>query len=409
MTSISGLALRSAWSRRHVLSWVVVSIALSTFLLLSLDRLRQDARTTFMQAVSGTDLIVGARTGSVQLLLYAVFHVGSAGRNVRVSSLQSLAEHRSVDWVVPLSLGDSVQGHPVLGTTPDYFTRFRHGRSQALAWAQGRAFSPQPGAREAVLGAEAARRLQLGVGQTLVVSHGDGALADNDHDAHPFRVVGVLQPTGTPVDRTVHVDMGALDEVHHGEPVLGGMPEVPSATAALVGLKRRTAVFSVQRWVNEFADEPLMAVLPAVALDELWELVGVGEKGLWITSVLVSVVSLLGLVAVISAGLNERRRELAVLRSVGAAPRHVLGLLALEGVAVTVCGMGLGLALAVVSWVSLQSWMQQNWGIRLAWNEFGVSQAILLGLVMCGGLIASLWPAWRAYRLSLVDGLSPRV
>ncbi|MEY4907806.1 MAG: hypothetical protein RL260_1524 [Pseudomonadota bacterium] len=427
MNALLSLAARSAWNRRFVLGLVVASIALSTFLLLGIERVRQDVRHNFAQAVSGTDLIVGPRTGSVQLLLYAVFHLGGGTQNIRWDSVQALAQQRQVAWTVPISLGDTHRGFPVVGTTGDYFVHFRHGEQQPLALAQGRAFTDDAAqVHDAVVGAEVARRLGLAPGQRLVLSHGDGAFADNDHADDPFTVVGVLQPTGTPVDRSVHIPLGGVESVHedwvagmhvphthahvHGEDHGEDHDLTPrSVTAVLVGLKNRAAVFSVQRWVSGYPDEALMAVLPGVALDELWTVVGAGERALLAVSVLVSVVSLAGLVAVILAGLNERRRELAILRSVGAGPWQMLGLLAVEGALVTGCGVVLGAVVCYGLIAVLGDWVGLHWGValRLGWPGPG-EWWLLCGLLM-GGWLASLVPGYRAYRLSLADGLSPRI
>jgi len=141
MTSLLHVALKSALNRRGTLALVVLSIALATALLLGLERLRTDIRSSFSQSVSGTDLVVGARTSPVQLMLYAVFRVGGATNNISMDSVRAVAAHRAVAWVVPLSLGDSHRGRPVLGTTAEYFTRFAYGDQQRLVLAQGRAFS----------------------------------------------------------------------------------------------------------------------------------------------------------------------------------------------------------------------------------------------------------------------------
>lgn len=420
MTPLLGLAARSAWNRRFVLGLVTLSIALSTFLLLGIERLRQDVRDTFAQAVSGTDLIVGARTGPVQLLLYSVFRIGNATNNIRYASVQALAQHRAVAWAVPLSLGDSHRGFAVLGTTADYFRHFRHGDGQALRLDRGAAFA---GLYEAVLGADVARRLGYTVGQRIVLSHGDGAFQANDHADKPFTVVGILAPTGTPVDRTVHVSLQAIEALHldwiAGTPLPGMAVSAEAAaqreltprsvTAVLLGLKQRTAVFSVQREVAAWRDEPLLAILPGVALDELWDVVGLGERGLQAMSALVAVVSLAGLVAVVLAGLNERRRELAILRAVGAGPRQLLWLLALEGALVTASGVLLGALAAAVAVVLAGPWVQAQYGIVLRLAPPGAPEWRLLGALLAGGWLASLLPGWRAYRLSLVDGLSPKV
>ena len=430
MKGLLHVAIHSAWNRRGTLALVVLSIALATALLLGLERLRSDIRSSFSQAVSGTDLIVGARTGPVQLMLYAVFRVGGATNNIGMDSVRAVAAHRAVSWVVPMSLGDSHRGHPVLGTTPEYFTRFAYGDRQPLVVAQGRAFAGTlDGLYEAVLGAEVAQALGYTLGQRITLTHGLGAAAGDlaaEHADKPFTVVGVLARTGTPVDRTVHVSLQAIEAIHLDW--AGGAPLPASAgvkiapeharkfdleprqvTAALVGLKNRVAVFNVQRFVADYEPEPLLAVLPGVALDELWTAVGLGERALMAMSGLVALVSLASLVAVVLAGLNERRRELAVLRAVGAGPRHVLALLAAEGAMVTGLGALLGAAAAALAVVLAGPWVQQRFGIALQATAPTVEQWALFGAVLLAGMLASLVPGLRAYRLSLADGLSPRL
>jgi putative ABC transport system permease protein len=405
---------------------VALSIALATLLLLSLERMRTDIRQSFSQSVSGTDLVVGARTGSVQLMLYAVFHIGGATNNIRAASVAAIARHPAVAWIVPISLGDSHRGFPVLGTTPEFFTRFLYGDRQPLALAQGRAFSGTlDGLYEAVLGAEVADMLGYRLGQQITLTHGSGSVGGalaTEHADKPFTVVGVLARTGTPVDRTVHVGLPAIEAIHldfAGGAPLPGMHIAPGdarkfdltpkqVTAALVGLKSRVAVFRVQRFVADYEGEPLLAVLPGVALDELWDVIGVGERALLGMSALVAVVSLAGLVAVVLAGLNERRRELAVLRAVGAGPRHVLLLLAVEGALVTTVGALAGAVGAAVGVALAGPWIQSRFGIALQLSAPTLNQWGLLGAVLLAGMLASLVPGWRAYRLSLADGLSPR-
>jgi putative ABC transport system permease protein len=417
------LAARSAWNRRGTLSLVLLSIALATALLLSLEGLRRDIRASFAQAVSGTDLVVGARTGPVQLMLYAVFRVGGATNNISMDSVRAVAAHRAVAWTVPLSLGDSHRGHPVLGTTVAYFEHFAYGDRQRLAMAEGRPFSGTlDGLYEAVIGAEVAQAFGYQPGTRLTLTHGMGGDLAAEHADKPFTVVGVLERTGTPVDRTVHVSLQAIEAIHldwaGGAPLPGlriGAEdarkfdlEPKQVTALLVGLKSRAAVFAVQRHVNGHPGEALTAVLPGVALDELWEVVGLGERALLAISGLVALVSLAGLVAVVLAGLNERRRELAVLRAVGAGPRHVLALLALEGMLVTLAGALLGAAATAAAVVAAGPWLQQQFGIGLQAAAPAAGQWLLFAAVLVAGMLASLVPGWRAYRLSLADGLSPR-
>lgn len=423
MNALFGIAWRSAWNRRGTLVLVALSIALATMLLLALERMRTDVRESFSQSVSGTDLIVGARTGPVQLMLYAVFRIGGATNNIRMASVEAIARHRAVAWVVPIALGDSHRGHPVLGSTPAYFEHFLYGDRQPLVLREGRAFSGTlDGLYEAVLGAEVAQALGYKLGDRIVLTHGAGGPMAAEHADKPFTVVGVLARTGTPVDRTVHVSLQAIEAIHldwAGGAPLPGMTIAPEqarkfdlapkqVTAALVGLKSRVAVFAVQRFVQGYEGEPLLAVLPGVALDELWQAVGIGERALMGMSALVALVSLAGLVSVVLAGLNERRRELAVLRAVGAAPRHVLLLLAAEGALVTVVGAVAGALMAALGVALAGPWVQSAFGITLRLGAPTAPQWALLGAVLAAGMLASLVPGWRAYRLSLADGLSPR-
>lgn len=419
MNWLPALALRSAWNRRFVLSLVVLSIALATFMLLGIERLRADVRQNFSRSISGTDLIVGARTGSIQLLLYSVFRVGNATNNIRWASVKDIAAHPAVDWVVPISLGDSHRGFAVVATSAEYFTRLQYGNRQSLAMAQGGLMGDL---FDAVIGAEVAARLGYKPGDRVVLSHGDGAMAANDHADKPFTITGVLARTGTPVDRSVHISLEGMQAIHldwgagmrlPGSAIAAEQARQQdltpqSVTALLVGLKSRATVFSVQRWVGNYRGEPLMGILPGVALDEMWEIVGVGERALLAISALVAVVSLAGLVAVIMAGLNERRRELAILRALGAGPRQVLLLLAAEGALVTLAGVAAGALACALAVVGLQGWVQSQAGIVLQLRAPLPTEWMILGAILVAGWLASLVPGYRAYRMSLADGLSPR-
>ncbi len=420
MIHLLPLALKSAWNRRYTLGLTLIAIALSVTLLLGIERVRQDARDSFAQAVSGTDLVVGARSSPLQLLLYAVFRLGEASNNLGWDSAQALAAHPAVAWTIPLSLGDSHHGFPVLGTTPAYFEHFRYGDRQALKLAQGKPFV---GLFDAVLGAEVAERLGYKLGERITLAHGMAESGLAEHADKPFTVVGILARTGTPVDRTLHIGLEAMEAIHldwqGGAPIPGFAipPELvkkfnltpKSVTAVLVGLKTRSGVFAMQRYVANYRDEPLMAVLPGVALSQLWELMAVAERALMAISALVVAVSFAGLVAVVLAGLGERRRELAILRANGARPRDLFALLALEGGAVTLAGAVVGTLLLTALTAALGPWVEAHYGLILRLALPSLAELELLGWVILVGTLASLLPGYRAYRLSLADGLTPRV
>lgn len=416
------LALASLSNRRFTALLTVFAIALSVCLLLAVERVRTEARASFANTISGTDLIVGARSGSINLLLYSVFRIGNATNNIRWDSFEQLAQNPRVKWAIPISLGDSHRGYRVMGTNTDYFEHYRYARQQPLVLGQGRAFADDP--FEVVLGAEVADALHYKLGDELVLAHGVATISLVKHDDKPFHVVGILKRTGTPVDRTLHISLAGMEALHvdwkNGMPARGAdkisaeqvrsMHLQPTAiTAVLLGLKSKIATFSLQRDINEFRGEPLLAILPGVALQELWGLMGTAEKALFVVSLFVVITGLIGMLTAILTSLNERRREMAILRSVGARPWHIASLLIFEAFTLALAGVLLGLVLLYLGIASVQSYVQGNYGLYLPLNVPSGYEWLLLGSILGAALLMGCVPAWRTYRQSLADGLSIRL
>ncbi len=416
------LALASLNNRRFTALLTVFAIALSVCLLLAVERVRTETRASFASTISGTDLIVGARSGSVNLLLYSVFRIGNATNNIRWDSYQQLAGHPQVKWAIPLSLGDSHRGYRVLGTSPGYFEHYRFGRQQPLQLAEGRAFADDP--FEVVLGAEVAQSLGYRLDERIVLAHGVAKVSLVQHDDKPFRVVGILRRTGTPVDRTLHINLAGMEALHidwrGGVPARGaGRVSAEQAraldlqpqqiTAVLLGLNSRIATFALQREINQYRGEPLLAVLPGVALQELWSLMGTAEQALFVVSLFVVLTGLIGMLTAILTSLNERRREMAILRSVGARPWHIAGLLVIEAFALALAGAALGVTLLYVGIAVAQAPLQQFYGLYLPFGWPSGYEWRLLGVILLAAVLMGAVPAWRAYRQSLADGLSIRV
>jgi putative ABC transport system permease protein len=414
------LAAKSLWNRRLTSVLVVISIALSVALLLGVERLRTQARTSFANTLSETDLIVGARGSPMNLLLYSVFRIGDPTNNVRWASYQTIAARPQVAWTVPLSLGDSHRGFRVLGTTAAYFQHYRYGRGQSLQLAEGREFADL---FDAVLGAEVADRLGYRLGQSIVIAHGAGEVSFALHDDKPFRVVGILARTGTPVDQTVHVSLAGIEAIHAdwqgGAPTPGlrlSAEQVrlldltpKTITAFLVGLKSKIAIFRVQREINAFADEPLLAILPGLTLQQLWDLLGVAENILLAVSGMVVLVGLTVMLTALLTGLNERRREMAILRAVGARPRQIFSLVLGESLALALCGATLGVLLLQGGLLLAGPLLETRLGLSIAGWPPSPHEWILLIAVLGSSLVAGLFPAWQAYRYSLTDGMTIRI
>jgi len=416
------LALASLGNRRFTAWLTVFAIALSVCLLLAVERVRTEARASFANTISGTDLIVGARSGSVNLLLYSVFRIGNATNNIRWESFEQFANHRQVKWAIPISLGDSHRGYRVMGTSQAYFEHYRYARSQPLQLNSGRAFADDP--FEVVLGAEVAQALNYQLDQELVLAHGVATISLVKHDDKPFKVVGILARTGTPVDRTLHISLAGMEALHvdwqNGMPARGAAKvsaeqaramdlQPKQITAFLLGLNSKIATFSLQREINEFRGEPLLAILPGVALQELWSLMGTAEKALFVVSLFVVLTGLIGMLTAILTSLNERRREMAILRSVGARPWHIASLLIVEAFALALAGVLLGLLLLYLGIAGAQGYVQANYGLYLPLNLPTRYEWTLLGAILSAALLMGCVPAWRAYRQSLADGLSIRL
>lgn len=414
------LTLHSLWNRRASLLLTLFSIAISVALLLGVEYIRKEAKASFLSTISGTDLVVGARSGPLQLLLYSVFRIGNATNNISWQSYQEIANKPLVEWTIPISLGDSHQGYRVLGTNQDYFRHYRYGDKRLLAFSVGQPFA---GVFDTVLGAEVARKLGYKLGDRIVIAHGAAATRFTLHDDKPFTVTGILKPTGTPIDRTVHVSLEGIEAIHidwvNGAKVPGYQISADEAlqknlqpkviTAFMVGLKNRAAAFRVQREINDYKREPLLATVPGVALAELWQAIGMFETVLRIISGFVVVAGLLGMLTTLLSTLNERRREMAILRAVGAHPRQVFLLFVLEAGVLAVLGCLLGAGLVYALLFAARPWVMAEYGFYLSTWVPGFSDAVLLAVVAMLALLFSLIPGAIAYRRSLQDGLTVRV
>ncbi|MCG7535712.1 ABC transporter permease [Pseudoalteromonas sp. OOF1S-7] len=464
------LATKSMFNRKASVLLTLFTIAISVMLLLTIERVRQEAKSSFSNTVSGTDLIVGARSGDIQLLLSSVFRIGHANNSVSWDSYQDIKAQRGVNWAIPISLGDSHKGHAVLGTDSTYFAHFRYGKKQPLAFAAGRAFV---NAQEVVLGSEVAQTMHYQLGQQIVISHGMGNTSFHHHDENPMTIVGILAPTGTPVDKTVHVPLAAIEAMHNqpksaprmiGKPKLSAeqddahehnhshdhghadehkhndshdhdhadehdhghdkpdtiavavpapadlhgdlIGEPKQITAFLMGLDSPLYTLQIRRNINHYKAEPLLAIMPGVTLRELWRMLGLVEKILLLFSGVVVLISLLGMLTTLLATLNQRRRELAILRSVGARPRHIFTLMSSEAILITAAGCALGIALFYALIALAQGTLQSQFGISLSISLLSHYELMLIGVIMAAGTLMGILPATRAYFYSLSDGMS---
>ncbi|MCA1790284.1 MAG: ABC transporter permease, partial [Thioalkalivibrio sp.] len=330
---------------------------MSVALLVGVENVRVGMRESFSNTISQTDLIVGTKGGTIQLLLYSVFGMGSPTANLSYETYLVWAEHPAVAWTIPYALGDSHRGFRVIGTNDEFYTRYRYRGGQSLTVVEGR---PASGIFDVVLGSDVARELGYRVGEEISVTHGMSAVGFLNHDDKPFTVVGLLDKTFTPVDRALYVTLEGIEAIHFGwddgappapgegasrdEVLAMSDVEVTQVTSFFVGLHNRRDVLRLQREINVHEDEPMMAVIPGVALSEMWRGIGYAETGLRVVTVFVVLVGLLGMLVSLYTSLNERRREMAILRAVGAGPKKILSLLVLESTCLAAAGAFAGMA-----------------------------------------------------------------
>jgi putative ABC transport system permease protein len=410
------LAFKSLRARSLTTTLTVFSIALSVMLLVGVDRLRDAAQAGFSGTLSRTDLIVGARGGDLPLLLSSVFHIGNAANNISWETYQHFAHHPAVAWTIPISMGDSYHGYRVVATDDNFYAHYQYRRIKSLSIAQGRT---PAGIFDVALGAEVAKRMKLHLGQRIILAHGIEEKSILNHDTTPFTVVGVLAPTSTPVDRAIYITLLGDEAMHFGW--TGGTPpaigeaappldpsklKVDEITCFLLGAKSRISTLYLQREINNYKPEPLTAIIPAYTLQELWSLLDYADTALSLVSGAVLVVGLLAMLIALYTALNERRREIAILRAVGVHSRQIFTLFLLESTLIAAVGTALGIGAVYTLLFVLRSTIENRFGLPIALVGLSTRVELYAVAVLVLGAMLGAIPAFRAYRNSLVDGLN---
>ncbi len=416
MSVLLSLAWHSLRNRRLISTLTVASIALSVALLVGIEHVRTGVRESFQGTIRGTDLIVGARGGTTQVLLSTVFGMATPSGTISWATYERWAAHPAVKWTIPYALGDAHKGHRVIGTTAAFFEQYRF-RDQRVTFAAGHAPANE---HEIAVGSEVAERLGYGLGDSVVLSHGVAAVSFSEHTAHPFVVSGVIARTFTPIDRALYTTLDGLTEMHQTEEASGGLMMGPPAaavpdgtkppiTAFLLGTKNRVETIQLQFEINKDASEPLTAIIPGVALAQLWQTIGSAEVGLRVVALFCVLVGLTGMCVALYASLESRRREMAILRAVGAGPRAIVALLVFESSLLALTGAVTGVGLVYGGIAAARSAVEARFGLSLTLHALGPMEWAYLALVVGAGTLVGVLPAWRAYRTSLTDGLAPKL
>ena len=368
-----------------VLNIAMLAIGVGTLALLLLFTAQSEERLA--RDASPVDLVVGAKGSPLQLILSALLQVDVPTGNIPLAEARKLAASPMVASATPIALGDTFRGHRIVGTDASYLALY------GATVAQGRVFAAP---MEAVVGAEVARRFAIGTGAELVGSHGLGATGPA-HEGHAYRVVGVLAPTGAVIDRLVVTPLESVwavhDEHHDSAPAATQEHDI---TALLVKYRTPLAAALMPRRVN--ATTSMQAAAPAYEMARLMNLVGVGVDVVGVFAMVLMATAALSMFAALTAALQERRHDLALLRMLGARPAALFALVAAEGVTLVIAGVILGLVLGHAAAGVLGSWIARSnaWSITgFAWLA---AEGWMALAVLAAGAATCLIPACQAYR-----------
>ena len=408
------LAFKSLLHRKITIFLTIISLTLSISLFLSIDTLRLGAKKSFFGNVKSGDLILGAKSGEIQLLLYSLFQIGSPTNNISWESYNNFTKHKDVSWTIPLSLGDSHKQFRVLGTNNNYFEYFSYRKNKKLEFEHGKKLND---IFDVVLGSDVAKILNYDLNDSIVIAH--GISSQSLHDEFPFKVKGILKKTGTSADRLVIVSLEALEVIHKDWKTGVKIPSKKGSiinyeneildpkeiTAAIVKIKSPIKIFQIQREINKYEYEPLQAVIPGIALSKLWEIVSITENIMLSISAMVIMSSLIGLIAILYSTLNNRRKEMALLRIVGASPKNIFSLLVLE--ALIISSLSIILAIFFTQLLSYIFFpiLDQKFGIFLENNFLSLKDFFFIIIILLISIIVSIFPALQAYKNSINDGI----
>jgi len=383
------------------LNVLLLALGIATIVLLMLastqleERMHRDAR--------GIDLVVGAKGSPMQIILSSIYQLDVPTGNIPWKEAQALQQHRGVKRALPLAMGDNHRGFRIVGTSHEYVAHYGGELRDGRLWG-----APL----EAVLGSEVAVDTGLAVGASFAGAHGMKGDSEHMHDEHPYRVVGVLRPTGTVIDRIIMTDVTSLWAVHADQYKIADVTRIGELlpeqarelTALLIQYSSPLAAAILPRYVN--ANSAMQAASPAYETARLFTIIGVG----------VDVLRGFALVLIFSAGLSvfialynalrERRYDLAVMRALGASPRKLMALLLFEGLLLAVIGAVLGIVLGHVFTEVLGFALKKARQPEVTGWIWYPEELWLIVVALAVGAVAALLPAWRAYRTDIAATLA---
>ncbi len=390
--------------RQHALSTLVtaLSIALAGGLLMSVWTVKEQAQATFTGVNEGFDAVLGARGSKLQLVLNSIFHLEASPGNMAWRDFLDIQQNPNVELAVPIAVGDNYHGYRLVGTTLDYFTK--------AEYTPGRRFELQPGGalfdqgrREAVVGDFVARKMNLKPGDTFHPFHG---LIFDERSQHSetYVVVGVLKPSNTPADRVIWIPLAGIQRMTGHDP-----KAATDISAALVKLKAGSplAGFQMDLMYNKQGNRLTFAWPIGRVVAELFAKIGWFDRVLALVSYLVAVVATASILASIYNSMNERRREIAILRALGARRATIFAAILLESASISALGMLAGFAVYGVIVTVVAQIMRAQTGVVIDPFKFNPVMLWAPAALIALGALAGIVPAVKAYRTAVAENLAP--
>ena len=394
--SLLKLTLKSILNRKFTTLLLIISIMLSSALILSIHKIRLSSKKSFNQSISNTDLIIGPRSGDIQLLLYTLFRKGDPISSMSYQSVKKIKQLPAVKWLIPLSMGDSHKGFPVIGTTNSYFNFFRYHNNQQLTFKKGAIFKNP---LDIIIGSDVSKKYGYQLGQKLYLSHGMSEQSLANHHRRPFIISGILKKTGTPVDKTLHIQLSAMDSLHFSS-ISPNKGAPKTITSCLVGLHSKLSLFYTKNRIINWPNESLSAIIPGLTLSKLWSTIHPIDTLLRIINILVFIIICITLQLSLLLTLHQRKNELSILRSIGAHPKHLVYILLLEASIITVAGIGLGILLMISCSSFITPILSKKTGLIIHMGSISSHELLVILILLMAGLLTSTIPAIIAYKKS---------
>jgi putative ABC transport system permease protein len=344
----------------------------------------------FTRDIRGIDMVVGAKGSPLQLILSAVYQIDNPTGNIPLEEVANIQKHPLVKYSIPLSYGDSYKGFRIVGTDTLYLSHFAAHFHSGAAWQKS---------MQVVLGSAVAERLEMRLGDQFHGTHGFDE-GGHDHEELHYDVVGVLEPTNTVADRLILTSTESVWEIHHeqdGQPEEEG--EVAQITALLIKFKSPMGIMQVPRFINERTS--MQAAIPAIEINRLYELMGIGFSTLQAMGVLMMLIAALSVFISLLNSLKERKYELALMRSLGASPSKLFTLVVQESLLLCLCGYIFGIILGRVAIMTLSTFGEEQFHFSVSQSGVSTIEIWLLPLTLCVGFVAAIIPAIRAYRADI--------